>query len=196
MRDDFTNAELSPLPAMTLQDWGAIGELVGGIAVIATLIYLAMQTRQARRTALAQAPQWISDGFRDWISAPRDNTELAELLIRANHSWGELSPVEQFKAHCWWGDKVVHLDAILTLHEQGIIDDSRKEAWVDDCLGMINTPGGLEWWSNTMFLFTPQLQGELESRIRDPSSLPDGWTTTLPFFRIEEPDGESKPSGK
>jgi hypothetical protein len=181
---------------MTLQDWGSIGELVGGVAVIATLIYLAMQTRQARRTARAQAPQWISDGFRNWISAPRDDTELAELLIRANHCWSELSPVDQFKAHCWWVDKVVHLDAVLTLHEQGVIDDSRKGAWVDDCLGMINTPGGLEWWSSTMFIFTPQVRGELESRIRDPSSLPAGWTTTLPWFRIEEPDGESKPSGR
>ena len=33
---------------VTLQDWGAIGELVGGVAVIATLVYLAMQTREGR----------------------------------------------------------------------------------------------------------------------------------------------------
>ncbi len=33
---------------MTHQDWGAIGELVGGVAVIATLVYLAMQTREGR----------------------------------------------------------------------------------------------------------------------------------------------------
>jgi hypothetical protein len=31
---------------MTIQDLGAIGELVGGIAVIITLIYLALQIRQ------------------------------------------------------------------------------------------------------------------------------------------------------
>ena len=33
---------------MTLQEWGALGELVGGVAVIATLLYLAVQTRQSR----------------------------------------------------------------------------------------------------------------------------------------------------
>ncbi len=31
---------------MTIQDWGAIGELIGGVAVIATLVYLSMQIRQ------------------------------------------------------------------------------------------------------------------------------------------------------
>lgn len=47
---------------MTLQDWGAIGEVVGALAVVVTLIYLAKQIRQnthameegRRRLALAQ----------------------------------------------------------------------------------------------------------------------------------------------
>jgi len=33
-------------PDVSLQDWGAVGELVGGVAVIVTLIYLALQIRQ------------------------------------------------------------------------------------------------------------------------------------------------------
>jgi len=31
---------------MTIQDLGAIGDLVGGVAVLATLVYLAMQIKQ------------------------------------------------------------------------------------------------------------------------------------------------------
>ena len=31
---------------MNLQDWGAIGEVVSALAVVATLIYLAKQIRQ------------------------------------------------------------------------------------------------------------------------------------------------------
>ena len=37
---------------MNIQDWGAIGELVGSIAIFATLVYLAVQTR-LNRNALA-----------------------------------------------------------------------------------------------------------------------------------------------
>jgi hypothetical protein len=51
---------------MTLQDWGAIGELVGAVAVIVTLIYLAKEIRlntsamaEGRRLALAQR-RWAS----------------------------------------------------------------------------------------------------------------------------------------
>ena len=55
---------------MTLQDWGAIGEMVGALAVVVTLIYLAKQIRQnthameeGRRLALAQTYQMRSDAL-------------------------------------------------------------------------------------------------------------------------------------
>jgi hypothetical protein len=176
---------------MTLQEWGAIGEFVGGVAVIATLIYLAVQTRQAKSAALGQAPQWISDGYKHWVSAPRQDPEFAELCIRAMHNWSGLSPVEQFRTHSWWGEKIVHLDAILTLHEQGVIDDKRKRAWVDDSLGLILTPGGSEWWSEVNAVFTPNVRDELESRLEEPSTLPAGFTTTLSWFRDQPVEGAS-----
>lgn len=31
---------------MTMQDWGALGDMIGGIAVVASLVYLAIQIRQ------------------------------------------------------------------------------------------------------------------------------------------------------
>jgi hypothetical protein len=175
---------------MTLQEWGALGELVGGVAVIATLIYLAVQTRQARRSAWAQAPQWISDGYRSWISAPREDAELAELLIRATHGWSNLSQIDQFRVHCWWADKIVHLDAVLTLHDQGVIDELRTRAWVDDSLGLLGTRGGAEWWSDVKSVFTPQVRGELDRRLEDRSTLPAAWSETIPFLRVEPVDNE------
>ena len=40
---------------MDLQDWGSIGEMVGGVAVIVTLGYLAVQIRQSTRATIAQS---------------------------------------------------------------------------------------------------------------------------------------------
>ncbi len=39
---------------LTIQDLGALGELLGSIAVLATLIYLALQTRQNTMAIAAQ----------------------------------------------------------------------------------------------------------------------------------------------
>ena len=39
---------------MTIQDLGALGELIGSVAVLATLIYLTLQTRQNTMAITAQ----------------------------------------------------------------------------------------------------------------------------------------------
>ena len=61
---------------MTMQDWGAIGEMVGALAVVVTLIYLAKQIRmnthamdEGRKLALAQTYQMRSDALQD-MAAP------------------------------------------------------------------------------------------------------------------------------
>ena len=42
---------------MSIQDWAAIGEIVGAIAVVITLLYLAMQIRDSNRKTSAVAVQ-------------------------------------------------------------------------------------------------------------------------------------------
>ena len=45
---------------MSIQDWGAIGEIVGGIAVVISLVYLALQLRMNTKTLKANAA-WDSE---------------------------------------------------------------------------------------------------------------------------------------
>ena len=53
---------------MDIQDWGAVGEVLGAIATVATLIYLAIQIkantslarRQALDTVLEKAAAWYA----------------------------------------------------------------------------------------------------------------------------------------
>jgi hypothetical protein len=65
---------------MTLQDWGSIGEVVGAIAVVVTLIYLAKQIRlnthemeESRKLALAQTYQMRSDALQAMLVEAADS---------------------------------------------------------------------------------------------------------------------------
>ncbi len=46
---------------MNIMELGAIGELVGGVAVLVTLVYLAVQVRQGRRDLRLQAEFHLAD---------------------------------------------------------------------------------------------------------------------------------------
>lgn len=69
---------------MTIQDLGAIGELVGGIAVVVTLIYLATQIKQNTKVHASLIRQNFYDAQQQQILHAVESTEFNELI---NRSW-------------------------------------------------------------------------------------------------------------
>ena len=74
---------------MTLQDWGAIGEVVGALAVVVTLIYLTKQIRQnthaideGRKLALAQTYQMRSDALQAMLVQAADSDHVGPIIIK------------------------------------------------------------------------------------------------------------------
>jgi len=69
---------------------GAIGELVGAVAVLATLIYLSIQTRLTRKAtqaaaefSLNQASSESMSSFDQWRKSILENHELARIMVKA-----------------------------------------------------------------------------------------------------------------
>ncbi len=48
---------------MDIMELGAIGELVGGVAVLATLVYLAVQTRNNTQAIRSSTYSQVADSF-------------------------------------------------------------------------------------------------------------------------------------
>ncbi len=65
---------------LTIQDLGALGEFLGSIAVLATLIYLALQTRQNRMAISAQLDAALISANQQMILTASTSTELVEAL--------------------------------------------------------------------------------------------------------------------
>ena len=68
-------------------NWEAIGviaEVVAAIAVVATLIYLAVEIRTARIGAAAGATYSAIEAFSRWRASILQNSELAETVTKAN----------------------------------------------------------------------------------------------------------------
>ncbi|MGR8950543.1 MAG: hypothetical protein ACU84Q_21065 [Gammaproteobacteria bacterium] len=103
---------------MDLSYLANIGELLGGIGVIASLLYLAKQirsgTRAAHSTAYEEAVRQILDGVHE-ILGDRWN----ELNARSSD---ELNEVEQFQLEAPVAAFLFGSEALLHLKQQGHID--------------------------------------------------------------------------
>ena len=58
---------------MSIQDWAALAEIVGSIAVVLTLIYLAMQIRESNRETRAATVQSTLNNEMDMIAVMVEN---------------------------------------------------------------------------------------------------------------------------
>ncbi|MDX1516582.1 MAG: hypothetical protein R3288_07070 [Woeseiaceae bacterium] len=61
---------------MTLNDLGNIGELVGGLAVVVSLLYLAVQIRHSGKIARFDAHRSLSHGMASWLGNIASDPEL------------------------------------------------------------------------------------------------------------------------
>jgi len=75
---------------MSIQDLGSLGELIGAIAVLATLIYLSIQTRLTRKAAeetanftSSQSTYAAVAAYDQWRSSILGNPELARIIVKA-----------------------------------------------------------------------------------------------------------------
>lgn len=65
---------------------GAVGEIVGAVAVVATLTYLAIQIRTARVDSASAATYSAIEGFSRWRANILQNSDVAEAVAKANRS--------------------------------------------------------------------------------------------------------------
>ena len=76
---------------------GAIGELIGGVAVVATLIYLAVQVRHSIRTTRVASFRSAKEGFTHQNNLLATVPGLAALFIKGSQDFGALEPEEEIR---------------------------------------------------------------------------------------------------
>ncbi len=153
---------------MNIQDFGAIGELVGGIAVIATLLYLSVQVRQANvsthRNMYAQAATAVSNF---WLELAKDD-DLYATYVAMLRQPEDLTAKDLDRAHLVM-DSYLSLMESYYLHNQEYGEQLSQERWGRILARMIGTTGGREYWKVRRSYFHSKFAEYLDSFVVDTS---------------------------
>ncbi len=74
---------------------GAIAEVIGTVAVVVSVIYLAVQVRENTKFSAQEAVATAIDAFNEFDRLIAVNSDLASILLRGEQSLSSLSPEEQ-----------------------------------------------------------------------------------------------------
>jgi hypothetical protein len=112
---------------MTLQDLGSIGELLGAIGVILSLVYLATQIRQNTKSLRAAAVDAAADRYIESTRLISLNPELADLLEKGRSDYTALSGVQQRRYRLHYLANSLAFENMFQKYRQGMIPESQWE---------------------------------------------------------------------
>ena len=153
----------------------AIGTFIGAIAVIVSLIYLAVQTKQNTRAMRSASFHQVRESFSEIPLALAQNSELASILALVNSDPGSLTT-----------EQIIRYEMILltimrraeSAYFQSVEGSLPLESWrgiSETCKEALSENIALQWWEKTNHRFEASFRKEIDKIIQ-----PSDWSDTTP----------------
>lgn len=132
---------------MDIQTLGNLGEFVGSIAVLATLVYLSIQTRQSNKVARQQSNSDILNRRQELQLLLTQDDNLNEIISKGL-SQEELTSFEAQRFTSYFMTYLHHTQDAYLQYEAGLIS---KEFWESDLSTItpaFTQAGFRDWWES------------------------------------------------
>jgi len=169
---------------MTLLEWGALGELIGGIAIIVSLIYVGIQVKDNAGAVRSAAANDANVATQSWYMQIGSDRQTSELVYEALTSEVALSNQEEFQFLMMMHGSILAFQNSYLLAEEGTIDFELRESATTAISGVKDLPGFRRYWR--------QRRSYLHSGFADyvGQLLQQKTDVTIDIFRIPEVEPE------
>lgn len=150
-----------------LQDLGNIGEFVGALGVVVSLVYLARQmiqntvsVRAASFNAMVQnSIRLLEHSFRD--------SEFADFLARAEADPSSLTEAERVRWDSYMTAVWRHFGNLQYAHRVGTLDRQMWEAYRQDLKEHLRRPSWAAWFEENRLVFSEALGSQVDQALRE-----------------------------
>jgi len=146
-----------------LDSLGNIGDFVGGVGVVVTLVYLALQIRQNTRSTKTSSYHSAVSAVSEWSRGVGMDPDATRIIRDGNVDYESLSPLDKARYGFLTVSLFRHFENIFYQHEQGAIDDSLWSAWSDRMRSVVAQPGVEAWWRENQYGYTEEFRNFLET---------------------------------
>lgn len=125
---------------------GAVGELIGAIGVMITVVYLALQVRQNTRSVRGSVHDSLAASLEHLNRPLVENGDLARALGKVTEDWYAASEEDRARVVHFYSAAFKLFENVHYQHSQGLIEDELWEGWERWMLTYFWAPGVQVWW--------------------------------------------------
>ena len=164
---------------------GAVGETIGAVAVVVSVLYLAFQVKLGTKHSRANTQHQIVQDIQAHQNILKENPNL---FRRGYSGLSNLTDDEKVVFGTYFADVVSTFESTLRLRNAGLVEDTIWSGHRAFMFALLQTPGGLEWWSEWKGLFSKDVSGYIEKALAENDALPPPVTTSVKYFGAEIED--------
>ena len=133
---------------MNVAELANYAEVIGGVAVLISLIYVAIQIRQ--NTAVVRTSNYADLSFKvsEFNQLIAENGELADIYVRGTESYTSLNEIEKIRFNMTVSRLMQAIQAMFHLRQRGYIDSKLAQTNFDSVALFLAEPGLQEWWQD------------------------------------------------
>jgi hypothetical protein len=147
---------------MNIMELGALGEFVGSVGVVATLVYLAVQIRQNTRATQTASHHAITDSLNQGNVAQATDPELARIWLAGCEDRGALSDVDRHRLDMLLLAYFHVFDSLFYAATRGAGERSLLLAEEKGFAHLMKLPGVQEWWQENPYAFSAEFRSYME----------------------------------
>jgi hypothetical protein len=138
-----------------IQELGNIGDFIGGIGVVVTLLYLAVQIRQNSRTVKAASAQAMLSSLAQTLSSLGASSQAARVFVIGQTDVDQLTDDEQAQFALWLLGWFRILEQAYYQYRLGGLDPVLWDGHAAQLRSTMQSPAVRRWWAVRGPLFHP-----------------------------------------
>jgi hypothetical protein len=131
---------------MTVLEWGALGDLIGGVAIIVSLIYVGVQVKESAKATRSAAANDASVSMQTWYLELGSNRQASELWLNAMRSPEPLSTHDEFQFLMSMHAVFLGFQNCYLLTQEGTLDPEIRKALTFAIVAVKDLPGMDRYW--------------------------------------------------
>jgi hypothetical protein len=165
---------------LSIDERGNIGDFIGGIGVIVTLIYLAFQIRQNTIATRTDSYQAAVTSASDWSREMSLNSEIADIILRGAQEYEALEPLERMRFNLAMSSFFRNIENLHAKFRSGAVDREVWSGWANRTHAMLTGPGTRRWWELNASGFSTEFQQFVSKPIPDATYTETFWRGSPP----------------
>ena len=143
---------------MKLSEWAHAAEIIGGAAIIASLIFVGLEVRENTRVTVLTSDRALDQQNLALNLSITNSADFAEVLVRAELDRDNLTAAERARFDNYCLSRFGAYENLVTNFAEGFVSDDEYDVWAENFKYRFDKPGYREFWIEHRTTYFPDFR--------------------------------------